>query len=84
MRLGDIEFRYSETNKYHLIRWLPCEAGQKPSSIVIAFFYKDSEEFNMRTVGDRFFADPDAFEMGKCAMSFLKIVFDKEERGNND
>jgi hypothetical protein len=42
---------------------------------VIAFFDKDKECYNMRTVGDRFFEDKDAWVVGKHAIEFLNAMF---------
>jgi hypothetical protein len=43
---------------------------------VIAFFDKDKECYNMRTVGDRFFEDKDAFVVGKYGLEFLNAIFE--------
>ena len=77
MRRGDIEFRYSKTNEKHeLIRWLGV--GDKPTCIVIAFFDKGKEGYDMRTVGERFFQDNNAWTVGKHALTFLNAVFELE------
>jgi hypothetical protein len=46
---------------------------------VIALFDKDNEGYNMRTVGDRFFEDKDAFVVGKYAIEFLNETFEIEK-----
>jgi hypothetical protein len=50
---------------------------------VIAFFDKDKEGYNLRTIGDRFFEDKDAFVVGKYGLEFLNAIFyiekDEEE-----
>jgi hypothetical protein len=80
MKFNDIEFRYSETNKrYELIRWICRDAPNKPCCIVIAYFKKHSEGYDMVTVGDRFFEDADAFKLGKIVMQFLQLLFDNDD-----
>lgn len=75
MRLGDIEFRYSKANEKHeLVRWL--ESG----GIVIAFFDKHTEGYDMRTVGNRFFEDRDAWIVAKHGLAFLNAVFDDSNK----
>jgi hypothetical protein len=48
---------------------------------VIALFDKTKEGWDMRTVGDRFFEDKDAWVVGKHAIEFLNAMFyvEKEE-----
>jgi hypothetical protein len=48
---------------------------------VIAFFDKTKEGWDMRTVGNRFFEDKDAWVVGKHAIEFLNAMFyvEKEE-----
>ena len=75
MRFRNIEFRWSKCdNKYELVKW-----NQNPNSetcYVIAFFDKDKEGYyDLRTVGDRFFEDKDAWVVGKHAMKFLNEIF---------
>lgn len=78
MRLGDIEFRWGGGNKkWELIRWL--KNGGKAYCIVIAFFNKHKEGYDMRTVGNRFFADKNAWIVAKHGMTFLDACFDEEE-----
>ena len=91
MRFRNIEFRWSETNKkYELVKWYMGhqikETGTyrgtyeiKDYCCVVAFFDKDKEGYDMRTVGDRFFEDKDAWVVGKSAMSFLQGTFEIEK-----
>lgn len=75
MRKGQVEFRWSKSNnKHELVKW---EANNK-YCWVIAFFDKTKEGYDMRTVGDRFFADHDAWLVAKHAMNFLTDVFEEE------
>ena len=75
MRLGKIGFQWGELNqKYELVSY--HDDGQ--THHVIAFFEKHREGYDMRTVGDRFFQDDDAWIVGKHAMMFLEEVFRKE------
>ena len=43
-------------------------------------FEKGKEGWDMRTVGDRFFEDKDAWVVGKSAMSFLQSTFEIEKQ----
>ena len=75
MRFRNIEFRWSKCdNKYELVKW-----NQNPNSetcYVIAFFDKDKEGYyDLRTVGDRFFEDKDAWVVAKHAIEFLNAIF---------
>ena len=84
MRFRNIEFRWSEiNNKYELIRWYKPDSYDKEVCYVIAFFDKDKEGYNLRTIGDRFFEDKDAFVVGKYGLEFLNAIFyiekDEEE-----
>jgi hypothetical protein len=77
MRFRDIEFRWSKlNNKYELVKWQECEG--KEYCYVIAFFDKGSECYDMRTIGDRFFEDKDAWVVGKYGLEFLNEVFEIE------
>jgi hypothetical protein len=52
MRFRDIEFRWSKyNNKYELVKW--NEAPNSDTCYVIAFFDKDKEGYDMRTIGDK-------------------------------
>jgi hypothetical protein len=42
---------------------------------VVAFFDKDKECYNMRTIGDRFFEDKDAFVVAKYGLEFLNAIY---------
>jgi hypothetical protein len=78
MRFRDIEFRWSKLNdKYELVKWQECEG--KEYCYVIAFFDKGSECYDMRTIGDRFFEDKDAWVVGKYGLEFLNEVFEIEQ-----
>ena len=87
MRFRNIEFRWSVVNnKYELIKWYKDwqiqETGtykNKEFCYVIAFFDKDKEGYDMRTVGDRFFEDKDAWVVGKYALEFLNAIFQIEQ-----
>jgi len=47
---------------------------------VIAFFDKDKEGYDMRTISSRFFEDKDAFVVGKYAIEFLNETFEIERQ----
>ena len=75
MRFRDVEFRWSKgNNKYELIKWYK-DCNQKEFCCVIAFFDETKEGYDMRTVGDRFFEDKDAWFVGKHALAFLNDMF---------
>ena len=84
MRFRDIEFRWSVVNnKYELVKWnTPTEDSffKDPTCYVIAFFDKDKECYNMRTIGDRFFEDKDAWVVGKYGLEFLNEIFEIERQ----
>ena len=78
MRFRNIEFRWSTyNNKHELVKWYKVE--ERNYCYVIALFDKDNEGYNMRTVGDRFFEDKDAFVVGKYAIEFLNETFEIEK-----
>lgn len=78
MRFRDIEFRWSNcNNKYELVKWYQNPNGKK--CYVIAFFDKDKEGYDMRTIGDRFFEDKDAWVVGKYGLEFLNAIFQIEQ-----
>ena len=82
MRFRDIEFRWSNcNNKYELVKWYQNSNGKK--CYVIAFFDKDKEGYDLRTVGDRFFEDKDAWVVGKHAIQFLNAM-SKELRNEEE
>jgi len=77
MRFRNIEFRWSTYNKKHeLVKWYKVE--ERNYCYVIALFDKDNEGYNMRTIGDRFFEDKDAWVVGKHAIEFLNAIFEIE------
>ena len=79
MRFRNIEFRWSKcNNKYELVRWR--QNTNSETCYVIAFFDKEKECYSMRTVGDRFFEDKDAWVVGKYALEFLNAIFDIEKQ----
>ena len=74
MRFRDTEFRWCEFNKkYELVKWYK-DCNQKELCYVLAFFDETKEGYDMRTVGDRFFEDKDAFIVGKHAIEFLNDI----------
>ena len=75
MRFRKVEFRWSKyNNKYELVRWYE-DSLDKEYCYVIAFFDETKEGYDMRTVGDRFFEDKDAWIVGKHAIEFLNAMF---------
>ena len=84
MRFRDIEFRWSNCNKkYELVKWFQRNGSEKENCYVIAFFDKDKECYNMRTIGDRFFEDKDAWVVGKYGLEFLNAIFQIEQDKRN-
>ena len=80
MRFRNIEFRWSNcNNKYELVKWFQRNGSEQENCYVVAFFDKDKEGYNMRTIGDRFFEDKDAWVVGKYALEFLNAIFDIEK-----
>jgi hypothetical protein len=87
MRFRNIEFRWSNCNKkYELIRWYKAEVDgceEREYCYVVAFFDKGTEGYNLKTIGDRFFEDKDAFVVAKYGLEFLNAIFyiekDEEE-----
>ena len=78
MRLRNVEFRWCQINKKHeLVKWQKC--NEKDSCYVIAFFDKTRDGYDMRTVGDRFFDDDDAWIVGKHAIAFLHDTVEWED-----
>ena len=75
MRFRDIEFRWSSINKkYELVKWYTNDGGGE-YCYVIAFFDETKEGYDMRTIGNRFFEDKDAWFVGKHAIAFLNDMF---------
>ena len=71
-----MEFAFSETNqKWELCKWLDDDSHK----IVIAFFDRDSEGYDMRTVGARFFEHDGAYVAANRAMKLLKVIHEIEE-----
>jgi hypothetical protein len=83
VRFRDIEFRWNIYNKKNeLVKWYKTKVDgcqERNYCYVIAFFDKDKEGYDMRTVGDRFFEDKDAWVVGKYALGFLNEIFDIEK-----
>jgi hypothetical protein len=83
MRFRNIEFRWSTcNNKYELVKWYKAEVDgceEREYCYVVAFFDKGKEGYDLRTVGNRFFEDKDAFVVGKYAIEFLNETFDIEK-----
>jgi hypothetical protein len=79
MRFRNIEFRWSTYNKKHeLVKWYKTKVDgceERNYCYVIAFFDEHKEGYDMRTVGDRFFEDKDAWVVGKHAIEFLNAMF---------
>jgi hypothetical protein len=85
MRFRDIEFRWSKcNNKYELVKWNQRNGSVEETCYVIAFFDKGLECYDMRTIGDRFFEDKDAWVVGKYGLEFLNEIFEieKQEKDN--
>ena len=79
MRFRNIEFRWSKcNNKYELVKWYEREGVEV--CYVIAFFDKGKECYDMRTIGDRFFEDKDAWVVGKYGLEFLNEIFEIEKQ----
>ncbi len=77
MRFRNIEFRWSTyNNKHELVKWYKVE--ERNYCYVIALFDKDNEGYNLKTIGDRFFEDKDAWVVGKHAIEFLNAIFEIE------
>jgi len=80
MRFRNIEFRWSKcNNKYELVKWNQRNGSVEETCYVIAFFDKGSECYDMRTIGDRFFEDKDAWVVGKYGLEFLNAIFQIEQ-----
>ena len=74
MRFRDVEFRWCKVNnKYELVKW--NNPPHDNTCYVLAFFDETKEGYDMRTVGDRFFEDKDAWFVGKHALAFLNDMF---------
>lgn len=81
MRFRNIEFRWSQcNNKYELVKWYKSDSEDKEYCCVIAFFNKTKECYDMKTIGDRFFEDKDAWVVGKYGLNFLNAIFEIEQQ----
>ncbi len=80
MRFRDVEFRWSKfNNKYELVRWYK-DNNDKEFCYVVAFFDETKEgDYDLRTVGNRFFEDKDAWIVGKYGLEFLNAIFEIEK-----
>ena len=79
MRFRNIEFRWCKFNeKYELVKWYKNYIGGV-NCCSIALFDKTKEGYVMRTVGDRFFEDKDAWVVGKYGLEFLNEIFEIEK-----
>ena len=75
MRFRDVEFRWCKiNNKYELVRWYK-DNNDKELCYVLAFFDETKEGYDLRTVGNRFFDDKNAWIVGKHAIEFLNDMF---------
>ena len=78
MRFRNIEFRWNTyNNKQELVKWY--KVAERNYCYVVAFFDKTNSGWDMRTVGDRFFEDKDAFVVGKYGLEFLNKIFEIEK-----
>ena len=89
MRFRNIEFRWSTCNKKHeLVKWYKAKVDGCEDKgnycYVVAFFDKTNSGWDMRTVGDRFFEDKDAFVVGKYAIEFLNETFEIEKNDEEE
>ena len=79
MRFRNVEFRWCKFNeKYELVKWYKNNIGGI-NCYTLALFEKGKEGWDMRTIGDRFFEDKDAWVVAKSAMSFLQSTFEIEK-----
>ena len=80
MRFRNIEFRWSKcNNKYELVSWYQSNGSGQENCYVIAFFDKDKEGYDMRTIGTRFFEHKESWVVGKYALEFLNAIFQIEQ-----
>lgn len=77
IRRGKVFLAQGSDKNWHLSRDMD-DPRYRGVSYVIAFFRKGREGYDMDTVGDRFFMDEDAFEVGKLAMEYLQKLFEEE------
>ena len=79
MKFRNVEFRLSKFNeKYELVKWYKNDIGGV-NCYTLALFEKGKEGWDMRTVGDRFFEDKDAWVVGKYGLEFLNEIFEIEK-----
>jgi len=79
MRFRKVEFRWSKyNNKYELVRWYE-DSIDKEMCYTIAVFDQNKEGYDMRTIGNRFFEDKDAWVVGKYGLEFLNAIFQIEQ-----
>ena len=84
MKFRNVEFRWSKFNeKYELVKWYKNDIGGV-NCYTLALFEKGKEGWDMRTVGDRFFEDKDAWVVGKYGLEFLNAIFEIEEDESED
>ena len=85
MRFRNMEFRWSKcNNKYELVKWYQSNGSGQENCYVVAFFDKDKEGYNLRTIGNRFFDDKDAWVVGKFALGFLNEIFEIEKNEDEE
>jgi len=76
MRKGNIGLRWGAINqKYELVKYW----GDSEHHHVVAFFEKHKEGYDLRTIGERFFEDHDAWVVGKHALAFLNAIYQEEK-----
>jgi hypothetical protein len=80
MRFRNVEFRWCKfNNKYELVKWDKSVDDDKEYCYTLALFDKGKEGYDMRTIGDRFFEDKDAWVVGKYGLEFLNAIFQIEQ-----
>jgi hypothetical protein len=83
MRFRNVEFRWSQINKkYELVKWY--KHNEHDFCYTLAFFDETKDGYDMRTVGNRFFEDKDAWVVGKHAIEFLNAMFYELQKENDD
>ena len=79
MRFRKVEFRWSKyNNKYELVRWYE-DSIDKEMCYTIAVFDQNKDGYDMRTIGNRFFEDKDAWVVGKYGLEVLNAIFQIEQ-----
>lgn len=81
IKIKDLEIRFSWiNNQYELVKY-----RDENSCFTIAIFEEDSEDYSLKTIGSRFFEDPNAWYMGKLGLSILNGIKEtKEEISENE